>query len=204
MNVTEALSPNVTTANQNVIVYGHINFSDGEDVSDAEISIYLNGTNILNNSIFVSSNKYGSGWWNISWIYRTKVETELTVSSGSNNTIVLINFSTISHISEGKMNSDCGDVRFTDTNGTELSYTLETSTCNTSNTIFWVWTNLTGNANTTIYAYYGNSDTNLKTDYTNPDDSLVLYMHFDNSSEYGENDTHVFDFSKYGNIVIHD
>jgi len=73
------------------------------------------------------------------------------------------------------------------------------ATCNTSQTLFWVWINLTGNANTTIYAYYGKSDATLPTDYTNPDEDLILYLHLDNSSAYGENDTKVFDFSKDGN-----
>ena len=47
--------------------------------------------------------------------------------------------------SEGKINADCGDVRFIDANDNELDYTLETSTCNSANTLFWVWGNWTGN-----------------------------------------------------------
>ena len=60
------------------------------------------------------------------------------------------------------------------------------------------WTNLTGNSNTSIYAYFGNSDANISTDFSNPDDFLVLYYHFDNSTLYGDG-SNVFDYSGRGN-----
>jgi hypothetical protein len=141
----------------------------------------------------------GQSWWNASWPYRTKLLIENSAGSKLNNTLVLVNFSTSSNISQGKMRSDCGDVRFTDNWSNELGYTLETSTCNTAGTLFWVWTNLNANANTTIYAYYGNSTATLKTDYTNPDKDLVLYMHLDNDTAYGESSSKFFDFSKKAN-----
>jgi len=97
------------------------------------------------------------------------------------------------------MRADCGDVRFATMNHTELPYTLETSTCNSTDTIFWVWSNLTGKANTTIFVYYGNSSAMLPTSYTKPDDKMILYMHFDNDSAYGEDSTRFFDFSLRGN-----
>ncbi|MEM5806538.1 MAG: DUF2341 domain-containing protein [Candidatus Aenigmatarchaeota archaeon] len=71
---------------------------------------------------------------------------------------VLIILDTQTLISQGKMRSDCGDIRFTDSDGvTLLNYWIE-SGCNTNNTRIWVRVNLTAFSNKTIYLYYGNPD----------------------------------------------
>ncbi|UCD07236.1 MAG: DUF2341 domain-containing protein [Candidatus Aenigmatarchaeota archaeon] len=198
INITLNLDPNPANPNQNVSIYGHANQTDGNNVTNNIVNIYIN------DSMYYHNNNTGllentTAWWNTSWGYRKYIKTESSVSSNLDNAIIMINFSTTNLISEGKMRSDCGDVRFTDSNGNELEYTLETSTCNSPNTVFWVWANLTGSANTTIYPYHGYIVASLKTDYTNPDNDLKLYMHFDKSSEYEENDTFVYDFSRNGN-----
>ncbi|MBN1157688.1 DUF2341 domain-containing protein [Candidatus Woesearchaeota archaeon] len=192
--VSETLFPNKTTSGSSVIVYGHINTSIGTNVTNTTIYIYLNGT-LIN----VTSTNVWADWWNYNWSYRTMVDLELKTSTNQNNIIALVNLSTAQYITAGLMESDCGDVRFADTNRRELPYTIDPLTCNSTNTTFWVWVNLTSNSNTTIYAYYGNPSATLKTDYANPDSNLVLYLHFDNSSTYGENSNRVFDFSGYGN-----
>ena len=43
------------------------------------------------------------------------------------------------------------------------------------------------------------TEISFKTGYSNPDNSLILYMHFDNSTDYGENSTHIFDYSRNNN-----
>jgi hypothetical protein len=56
------------------------------------------------------------------------------------------------------MRSDCGDIRFTDSDGqTQLNYWIE-SGCNTSSTKIWVKVpSIPANSTKTIYVYYGNS-----------------------------------------------
>ncbi|GIU70407.1 MAG: hypothetical protein KatS3mg002_1643 [Candidatus Woesearchaeota archaeon] len=186
LQISENLEPYYANSNQSVAVFGNIKDSQGNNVVNQPVSIYLNDSLLID-------------WWNSSWYYRKLIYIESNVSSNLSNLITFVNFSTIDLINESKMRNDCGDIRFTDLNNNELQYTMETSTCNSTNTIFWVWTNLTGLSNNSIYAYYGNPSATLKTDYSNPDDSLILYLHFDNSSAYGENNAKVFDFSKKGN-----
>jgi len=199
INISLDLSPNPVTASNNVSIYGHVNDTEGTNVTNNPVNIYINNTQYFKNSNTNLLEANNITWWNTSFSYRAKINITSLVSTSLNNTIVLTNLSTSDLISQGKMQSYCNDTRFTDTSGNELQYTLETSTCNTANTIYWIWTNLTGNANNTIYAYYGNSAATLKTDYTNPDYGLAAYYHLDNSTAYGENSTKVYDFSKNGN-----
>src|SRR4030042_5365970 len=193
MNITLNLDPNPVLVSRNVSIYGHLNDSDGNNITNNPINIYIN-----NSLINITAQNTWPSWLNLSWRYRTKINITSDVTTSLNNTIVLVNLSTSGLIATGKMNSDCGDTRFTDSNGNELQYTLETSTCNTTNTIYWTWINLTGSANTTVYAYYGNSAATIPTSHTNPDAGLVLYYHFDNSTAYGEKTTLIYDLSKNG------
>jgi len=70
---------------------------------------------------------------------------------------VLITLDTQSLIFAGKMRSDCGDIRFTDSDGqTLLNYWLE-SGCNTASTKIWVKVpSIPANSSKTIFVYYGN------------------------------------------------
>ncbi|MEM5803086.1 MAG: DUF2341 domain-containing protein [Candidatus Aenigmatarchaeota archaeon] len=67
-----------------------------------------------------------------------------------------ITIDTNSLILAGKMRSDCGDIRFTDSDGsTQLSYWLE-SGCNTASTKIWVKVpSIPANSAKIIYLYYG-------------------------------------------------
>jgi len=90
------------------------------------------------------------------WGYRKPI----TISnSGSALTDyqVLVILDTQSLISAGKMRSDCGDIRFTDSDGvTNLNYWLE-SGCNTTSTKIWVKVpSIPASSTKTIYVYYGN------------------------------------------------
>ncbi|MFC1769237.1 DUF2341 domain-containing protein [Nanoarchaeota archaeon] len=187
MNVFLTLNPSLVDTGETYYAQGRVNFTDGTNVTNHPINIFINGTPLS-----------GENWWGGEWSYRNELEVESTVSSSLYNVTTLVNFSTSDKISEGKMNSDCSDVRFVNSNGVELNYTLETSTCDTTNTIFWVWSNLTGSSNNSIDVYYGNSGASLETAYTVTDPALFLLMHLDNSSAYGENDNNIFDFSRNG------
>ncbi|MHA1329652.1 MAG: DUF2341 domain-containing protein [Candidatus Hodarchaeales archaeon] len=90
------------------------------------------------------------------WQYRK----EITITEQSGNTLtdyqVMLTIDTASLISQGKMNSDCSDIRFTDENDNPLSYWIE-SGCNSANTKIWVKVpNISASSTATIYMYYGN------------------------------------------------
>ncbi|TAL46777.1 DUF2341 domain-containing protein, partial [archaeon] len=77
-------------------------------------------------------------------------------SSALTNYQVNITIDTSSLVSAGKMRSDCGDIRFYDSDGvTSLNHWLEGG-CNASNTSFWVNISSIPTAGKTIYVYYGN------------------------------------------------
>ena len=102
--------------------------------------------------------------WLSGWQYRK----EITITEQSGSTLtdypVLLTIDTASLISEGKMRSDCGDIRFTDENDTLLTYYLE-SACNTANTKIWVKVpSIPASSSTTIYMYYGNSEAESASD----------------------------------------
>jgi len=90
------------------------------------------------------------------WQYRKSI----TITEQSGNTLtnyqVKLTIDTASLISEGKMNSDCSDMRFTDENDNPIPYWIE-SGCNSDNTIVWVKVpEISANGNATVYMYYGN------------------------------------------------
>jgi hypothetical protein len=92
------------------------------------------------------------------WKYRRAITINNT--SNSNNLTdyqVLITLDTQSLISAGKMRSDCGDIRFINSDGqTLLNYWLE-SGCNTASTKIWVKVpSIPASSTKTIYVYYGN------------------------------------------------
>ena len=100
-----------------------------------------------------------SGWFNSSWEYRKPIIIDNTLNpSQLTDFQILITFSSASLIDEGKMRSDCGDLRFADANGVKLNYWIE-SGINTENTRVWVKIPLVpAGSSTTIYMYYGNPE----------------------------------------------
>ncbi|RLF04866.1 MAG: hypothetical protein DRJ64_06305, partial [Thermoprotei archaeon] len=93
------------------------------------------------------------------WQYRK----EITIQENSGNTLtdyqVLLTIDTQSLINEGKMNSDCSDMRFTYYDGSseqEIPYWIE-SGCGTTETKVWIKVpSIPANGQATVYMYYGN------------------------------------------------
>ncbi len=80
---------------------------------------------------------------------------------------VLVTLDTESLIAAGRMLPDCGDLRFTDANGTNLlDYWIE-SGCDTDSTLVWVKVPLIPTGGTTIYMYYGNPSESSMSNGTN-------------------------------------
>ena len=97
-----------------------------------------------------------SNWYDADWNYRKPINI-----SGSPSVLadfqVSMTVDTAVLMSDGKMSLDCGDFRFTDSDGkTELNYWIE-SGCNSPDTKIWVKVPFISISGTTIYMYYGNS-----------------------------------------------
>ena len=109
------------------------------------------------------------GGWLFAWNYRKALTINNTSNSnGLTDYQVLTTLDTRSLISSGKMHSDCGDIRFTDSDGqTQLNYWIE-SGCNTSSTKIWVKVpSIPASSTKTIYLYYGNPGATSQSNGTN-------------------------------------
>ena len=96
-------------------------------------------------------------WWDANYQYRKPITITETSGSDLSNYQVKLTIDTASLISAGKMNSDCSDIRFVDSDdSTSLSYWIEDGTCDSSSTIVWVKIpSITASSSKTIYMYYG-------------------------------------------------
>ncbi|HNW23537.1 MAG TPA: DUF2341 domain-containing protein [Candidatus Dojkabacteria bacterium] len=105
-------------------------------------------------------------WYNSSWLYRRSIS---VANSGSTltNEDVLIEYDTASLITASKLQSDCDDLRFVDSDdSTALAYWIEGG-CNTTTTHIWVRIPSLPSGGKTIYMYYGNSSaTNAEETWT--------------------------------------
>ena len=96
-------------------------------------------------------------WWDDRWIYRKEIPITYTGSENLTEYQVLVDgLDTATMVTDGKLQSDCDDLRFTNANGHLLDYSIITTTCNTSDTEIWVKTDSIPATNVDIYMYYGN------------------------------------------------
>ena len=105
-------------------------------------------------------------WQGNVWILFWKYELPLNLT-GRDLADYPINFTfdTLSLISQGKMNSTCKDIRFSDSSRNELPYYLDQASCNSLKTKIWVRVpSISASRNTTIYMYYGNPSAESKSD----------------------------------------
>jgi hypothetical protein len=112
---------------------------------------------------------------------------------------VLITMNTAALIAGGKMRSDCGDIRVTDSDEcTALSYWIEPQTINTTATNIWVKVpTIPANSTKTIYIYYGNASASS---LSNGDNTFMFFDDFDD----GVVNTSKWDVgvSTYNNCVV--
>ncbi|MEM0324401.1 MAG: DUF2341 domain-containing protein, partial [Candidatus Aenigmatarchaeota archaeon] len=135
---------------------GELRFERGTGGEDDKLYICMRDSNGNYRWILVAR---GDSWLS-GWQYRIPI----TITERSGNTLtdyqVLVLINTQNLISQGKMRNDCGDIRFTDSDGiTLLNYWIEPNTCNTENTRIWVKVPyIPANSQKTIYLYYGNPE----------------------------------------------
>jgi hypothetical protein len=97
-----------------------------------------------------------SAWFNTNWLYRKA----LVVNNPGGTKLdedVLITIDTAALITAGKLQSNCADLRFVNSDDASiLSYWIEAG-CNTSTTNIWVRVPYFTSGDKTIYQYYGNA-----------------------------------------------
>jgi len=92
------------------------------------------------------------------WLYYRDITISNSLDQELTNYQVKIVLDTYSLILGGKMRSDCGDIRFTDSGGNLLPYWVEPGTCNSQNTVIWVKVpSIPASGQTTIRLWYGNT-----------------------------------------------
>lgn len=95
-------------------------------------------------------------WYNPSWDNRRAI-TVTNSGSSQTNYDVLVTIDTSSLVSAGKMQSDCDDIRFVDSDDTTvLSFWIEGG-CNTTSTQIWTRIPSLPSGSKIIYIYYGNT-----------------------------------------------
>ncbi|MGB9833122.1 MAG: DUF2341 domain-containing protein, partial [Caldisericum exile] len=120
----------------------------------------------------------------VGWPYRKPIIVDNSSNANAlTNYQVLITLDTASLISAGKMRSDGGDIRFTDSDGTTLiDYWVE-SGINTANTKIWVKVpSIPASSTKTIYVYYGNPSASSASNIDNTMDTGLRAFYYDGTN----------------------
>jgi len=120
------------------------------------------------------------------WSYRKPVTISNSLSTLTDYQ-VLVTTGTASLISAGKMRSDCGDIRFRDSDGTtDLNYWIE-SGCNSGSTIMWIKVPSVPSGTKTIYMYYGNASASTESNGAN---TFLIFDNFEGTFTWTYEETH--------------
>jgi len=116
--------------------------------------------------------------WLTGWHYRKliRIDNNNATQELTNYPIKIV-FDSFSLIQYGRMREDCGDLRFTLSDGkTLLTYWLNTTTINTSETEVYVRVSIPAGSYTYIYMYYGNPNAiDASSTDAKPRDTLPIY-----------------------------
>jgi len=120
-------------------------------------------------------------WWNTNWKYRIPVTVNNPSSTDLYEFQVLITLDTQALISDGKMNSDCSDLRVM-YQGEELPYWIEPYTINSDATRIWVKVpRIEAGESITIYIYYGNPSATSTAD---PNEVFLFFEDFNSEEDF--------------------
>jgi len=113
--------------------------------------------------LFFSSSEVLAEWWDTNWHYRKAIT---ITNSGSAQTDfqvkILSNYDMSTDVTNGKVQADFDDLRFTDINGNALNYWIEDNTA--ASLDVWVKIDSIPTNASTVYMYYGNANTSAKSD----------------------------------------
>jgi len=127
-------------------------------------SLFLILLIILPISFFFFKKEVAASWWNDAWHYRKSI----AVNNSSGGTLtdfqvkILTNYDLSGDISNGKIQTDLDDLRFTTNSGEALDYWIEDATNNSVDVWLKIPSLSTGGA--TIYFYYGNPQAGVYSD----------------------------------------
>lgn len=111
--------------------------------------------------VFFNQPKGAYAWYDDTFSYRQSITFTHNASLSERRITITVNTSTL--ISSGKMQSDCDDTRFTNSEGKRYRYQL-VSGCNTSTTTYYVAYSEIINGVNNAYMYYGNRSVSTKSD----------------------------------------
>lgn len=94
-------------------------------------------------------------WFNDAWEYRQLVPVTNSSGSAKSDFQVKITLDTAALVTAGKVQSDCDDLRITDSNGKLLPHWVEPNTCNTTETLIWTKVPSISTSGADLYVYYG-------------------------------------------------
>lgn len=121
-------------------------------------------------------------WWDETWLYRRVIEISNSNAEELTDFQVSLTIDTATLIADGKMQSNCGDLRITDWDGNLLPHWIEEGNpgCNSTHTKVWVKvpTIYRGNNATAIFVYYGNSNVN------NIENGHNVFQFFEDFADY--------------------
>lgn len=153
------------------------------------LAIIIIGAPILYLTI-LNSKPASAAWYNDNWLYRAPIPITAHTAA-ENNVYITVTLDTATPITAGKMQSDCGDLRFTKQNGELLPYFINASPgCNNAATTIQVNFDFFPAGAQTIYYYYGNPSA----ENGNPNPSTVIYY-------TGAADGHIESFSPVWSTV---
>jgi len=120
-------------------------------------------------------------WWNTNWKYRIPVTVNNPSSTDLYEFQILITLDTQALISDGKMNSDCSDLRVI-YQEEELPYWIEPYTINSDATRIWVKVpHIEAEESITIYMYYGNPSATSTAD---PNEVFLFFEDFNSEEDF--------------------
>jgi hypothetical protein len=101
-------------------------------------------------------------WWDETWLYRRAIQISNDGSAIDEFRKIKIEIDTETIISNGKLQNDCADARFTDNKGNIIRYFIDSNNgdCNTSTTHFYFELPSIIAGDQVVYFYYGNQTAN--------------------------------------------
>jgi hypothetical protein len=149
-----------------------------DEVITANLSTYSAQSNIdLGTTLSVGiKDDWASSYTD--WNYREEIGITNTLDTLTDFQVEVI-LDTASMISSGELQTECQDLRFTNSSGSQLDYWIE-SGCNTDSTHVWVEVDELLNGSNTVYMYYSNPTAQTATSGI---DTFMLFESFDTLPE---------------------
>jgi hypothetical protein len=154
------LGANYNTSNNNFTNYinGSIDEVRVSSVARSADWIKAEYNNVSSPSTFITADAEEAPFSSTfaAWDYRKSVTVTNANASNLTGYQVKLAIDTKSIYDAGQMQINCADLRFAETDGTNIPYWIE-SGCDTANTIVWIKTNLPASSAKNVYMYHGNS-----------------------------------------------